>query len=151
MFRFFENLVDPYTRYTATDRPPQKLFSFLWDFSQPFKKLFAVTACDAEYKVGQPAETRDLETGRIDTCKRFEFRDRGTGLFDFLASHGTTGVQDEGHVLGERLELVGSKEVDKVAVDDLDLVGQAQRNVGQRLGQGTYAYGVRFARSLDDG
>jgi ATP-binding cassette subfamily B multidrug efflux pump len=44
MFRFFESLVDPYTAYAATDRPPTGLFAFLWDYSQPFKKIFAVTA-----------------------------------------------------------------------------------------------------------
>jgi len=40
MFRFFENLVDPYTPYPQTDTPPTKLAAFLWDYSQPFKKLY---------------------------------------------------------------------------------------------------------------
>ncbi|MCT4608237.1 MAG: ABC transporter ATP-binding protein/permease [Pelagimonas sp.] len=40
MFRFFENLVDPYTDYVETNQPPQKLWPFLWSFSQPFKKVF---------------------------------------------------------------------------------------------------------------
>ncbi|WP_049644434.1 ABC transporter ATP-binding protein [Candidatus Rhodobacter oscarellae] len=40
MFRFFENLVDPYTPYKPTDTPPTKLFAFLWDYSQPFKRVF---------------------------------------------------------------------------------------------------------------
>ena len=40
MFRFFENLVDPYTSYPQTDAPPTKLAAFLWDYSQPFKKLY---------------------------------------------------------------------------------------------------------------
>jgi ATP-binding cassette subfamily B multidrug efflux pump len=44
MFRFFENLVDPYTAYPETDTPPRKLWPFLWDYAQPFKALFAVTA-----------------------------------------------------------------------------------------------------------
>ncbi len=44
MFRFFENLVDPYTDYPATDRPPTRLFAFLWDYSQPFKRLYLVAA-----------------------------------------------------------------------------------------------------------
>jgi len=44
MFRYFENLVDPYTTYPDTDTPPRKLWPFLWDYSQPFKKLFAITA-----------------------------------------------------------------------------------------------------------
>ena len=44
MFRFFENLVDPYTPYRDSDTPHQKLWPFLWDYAQPFKKLFALTA-----------------------------------------------------------------------------------------------------------
>lgn len=44
MFRFFENLVDPYVDYTETDRPPTKLWPFMWSYSQPFKKLFVVAA-----------------------------------------------------------------------------------------------------------
>lgn len=40
MFRFFEQLVDPYTPYSETDNPPQKLWPFMWQFSQPFKKVF---------------------------------------------------------------------------------------------------------------
>ncbi|MEM6309216.1 MAG: ABC transporter ATP-binding protein [Pseudomonadota bacterium] len=44
MFRFFENLVDPYSPYSDTDTPPRKLFPFLWDYAQPFKKVFVLTA-----------------------------------------------------------------------------------------------------------
>ncbi|WP_120503357.1 ABC transporter ATP-binding protein [Sulfitobacter mediterraneus] len=44
MFRFFENLINPYVPYTEHDKPPQKLWPFLWDYSQPFKKVFALTA-----------------------------------------------------------------------------------------------------------
>lgn len=44
MFRFFENLVDPYCDYLETDTPPRQLWPFLKDYSQPFKKVFAVTA-----------------------------------------------------------------------------------------------------------
>lgn len=44
MFRFFENLVDPYTDYPDQDSPPRKLWPFLWDYSQPFKRLFLITA-----------------------------------------------------------------------------------------------------------
>ena len=43
MFRFFENLVDPYTPYRETDTPPSRLFAFLWDYSKPFKKVFVAT------------------------------------------------------------------------------------------------------------
>ncbi len=44
MFRFFETLVDPYTDYPQTDTPPTKLRAFLWDYSQPFKRVFFWTA-----------------------------------------------------------------------------------------------------------
>jgi len=44
MFRFFETMVDPYTAYTETHTPPRKLWPFLWDYAQPFKGLFALTA-----------------------------------------------------------------------------------------------------------
>ncbi|MEJ6390031.1 ABC transporter ATP-binding protein [Gymnodinialimonas ulvae] len=44
MFRFFENLVDPYSDHPENDRPPRRLWPFFRDYSQPFKGLFAVTA-----------------------------------------------------------------------------------------------------------
>jgi ATP-binding cassette subfamily B multidrug efflux pump len=44
LFQYFETLVDPYTAYPDTDTPPRRLFAFLWDYSQPFKTLFAATA-----------------------------------------------------------------------------------------------------------
>ncbi len=44
MFRFFENLVDPYQPWPQTDSPPRKLWPFLRDYIRPFRKVFAVTA-----------------------------------------------------------------------------------------------------------
>jgi ATP-binding cassette subfamily B multidrug efflux pump len=44
LFRYFETLVDPYTAYADTDTPPRRLFAFLWDYSQPFKAVYAATA-----------------------------------------------------------------------------------------------------------
>jgi ATP-binding cassette subfamily B multidrug efflux pump len=44
LFHYFETLVDPYTAYPDTDTPPRRLFAFMWDYSQPFKALFAATA-----------------------------------------------------------------------------------------------------------
>ena len=44
MFRFFENLVDPYTPYPETDTPPRRLLPFLLEYSRPFRRIFAVTA-----------------------------------------------------------------------------------------------------------
>ena len=43
MFRFFENLVDPYTPYTETDTPPTKLWPFLREYARPFAAVFWVT------------------------------------------------------------------------------------------------------------
>jgi len=44
MFRFFENLVDPYADYPQTDAPPRRLWPFMRDWSQPFRRVFVVTA-----------------------------------------------------------------------------------------------------------
>ncbi|MBL4929119.1 ABC transporter ATP-binding protein [Fuscibacter oryzae] len=44
MFRFFENLVDPYQSWAQTDTPPRKLWPFLRDYIHPFRKVFAFTA-----------------------------------------------------------------------------------------------------------
>ena len=44
MFRFFENLVDPFVDYPQHDRPPTRLWGFIADYSRPFRRLFAVTA-----------------------------------------------------------------------------------------------------------
>ncbi|WP_370399619.1 ABC transporter ATP-binding protein [Sulfitobacter sp. JB4-11] len=43
MFRFFENLVDPYTPYRETNRPPRRLWPFLRAYMGPFKKVFWIT------------------------------------------------------------------------------------------------------------
>ncbi|WP_425092391.1 ABC transporter ATP-binding protein [Tropicimonas sp. S265A] len=42
MFRFFENLVDPYVAYAETDRPPTRLWPFLKEWSKPFRGVFIV-------------------------------------------------------------------------------------------------------------
>lgn len=44
MFRFLENLVDPYEAYDAPDAPPTRLWPFMRDYSKPFKKVFAFAA-----------------------------------------------------------------------------------------------------------
>ena len=43
MFRFFENLVDPYVEYKETDTPPRRLLPFLIDYARPFRRVFVVT------------------------------------------------------------------------------------------------------------
>lgn len=40
MFRFFENLVDPYAPYAETDRPPTRLWPFMRDYCRPFTRVF---------------------------------------------------------------------------------------------------------------
>ena len=44
MFRFLENLVDPYCDYPLVDRPPTRLWPFIMDYAKPFRRLFAFTA-----------------------------------------------------------------------------------------------------------
>lgn len=44
MFKFFENLVDPYCDYVETDQPPTKLWPFIMDYAQPFKRIFLLAA-----------------------------------------------------------------------------------------------------------
>ena len=43
MFRFFENLIDPYCAYPEQDTPPTRLWPFLMGYARPFYRVFAVT------------------------------------------------------------------------------------------------------------
>ena len=43
MFRFFEGLVDPYVAYKDSDTPPTRLYPFLRDYAEPFKRVFWFT------------------------------------------------------------------------------------------------------------
>ncbi len=43
MFRFLENLVDPYIDYPLTDRPPTKLWPFIREYCRPFWRVFTIT------------------------------------------------------------------------------------------------------------
>ncbi|SFU13961.1 ABC transporter ATP-binding protein [Sedimentitalea nanhaiensis] len=40
MFRFFENLVDPYCDYPEQDRPPTRLWPFMRAYAEPFRRVF---------------------------------------------------------------------------------------------------------------
>ena len=40
MFRFFENLVDPYAPYAQEDTPPTRLWPFLKGYARPFRRVF---------------------------------------------------------------------------------------------------------------
>ncbi|MEY8839700.1 ABC transporter ATP-binding protein [Cribrihabitans sp. XS_ASV171] len=44
MFRFFENLVDPFVAYEEKDVPPTRLWPFMLDYSRPFFRVFFWTA-----------------------------------------------------------------------------------------------------------
>ena len=44
MFRFFENLVNPYTPWGQNDAPPRQLWPFLRAWSRPFHRVFLWTA-----------------------------------------------------------------------------------------------------------
>ncbi|WP_050604617.1 ABC transporter ATP-binding protein [Ruegeria sp. 6PALISEP08] len=44
MFRYFENLVDPFVAYTESDKPPTRLWPFMLDYSRPFFRVFVWTA-----------------------------------------------------------------------------------------------------------
>ena len=43
MFKYLENLVDPYVDYPQKDAPPRHLWPFLVDYMRPFKTVFVVT------------------------------------------------------------------------------------------------------------
>jgi ATP-binding cassette subfamily B multidrug efflux pump len=43
MFRFFEQLVDPYVPYPETDKPPRDIWPFMKAYTVPFRRLFVIT------------------------------------------------------------------------------------------------------------
>ena len=43
MFRFFENLVDPFSKYQELDTPPKTVRSFLMSYTKPFLSIFIMT------------------------------------------------------------------------------------------------------------
>ncbi len=43
MFRYFENLVDPFVAYEETDAPPTRLWPFMLDYTRPFYRVFLWT------------------------------------------------------------------------------------------------------------
>lgn len=44
MFRYFENLVDPYCDYPEVDSPPTRLWPFMREYCRPFTRIFVWTA-----------------------------------------------------------------------------------------------------------
>ena len=43
MFRFFEDLVDPYIDYEETDTPPNRILPFMMQYCRPFYGVFIFT------------------------------------------------------------------------------------------------------------
>jgi ATP-binding cassette subfamily B multidrug efflux pump len=80
MFRFFENLVDPYQPYAEQDAPPTRLWPFLKDYVRPFKGVFAWTAL---FSVGNAV----LDVGMIWYLGRLVDLMSGQTPADFLAAH----------------------------------------------------------------
>ncbi len=80
MFRFFENLVDPYQPYVETDTPPTRLWPFLKDYVRPFRGVFAVTAL---FSVGNAV----LDVGMIWYLGRLVDLMSGQTPQAFLAAH----------------------------------------------------------------
>ncbi|MES2144259.1 MAG: ABC transporter ATP-binding protein [Pseudomonadota bacterium] len=80
MFRFFENLVDPYQPYVETDTPPTRLWPFLKEYVRPFRAVFAVTAL---FSVGNAV----LDVGMIWYLGRLVDLMSGQTPQAFLAAH----------------------------------------------------------------
>jgi ATP-binding cassette, subfamily B, multidrug efflux pump len=80
MFRFFENLVDPYQPYDQVDAPPTRLWPFLKDYVRPFKGVFAWAAL---FSVGNAV----LDVGMIWYLGRLVDLMTGQSPADFLAAH----------------------------------------------------------------
>jgi ATP-binding cassette, subfamily B, multidrug efflux pump len=80
MFRFFENLVDPYQPYAETDTPPTRLWPFMKDYVRPFRGVFAWTAL---FSVGNAV----LDVGMIWYLGRLVDLMSGQTPSDFLTAH----------------------------------------------------------------
>ncbi len=81
MFRFFENLVDPYKPYVVTDTPPKGLWPFLRDYVREFRGVFAVTAL---FSVGNGV----LDVGLLWYLGQLVDMMNGTTPAAFLQAHG---------------------------------------------------------------
>jgi ATP-binding cassette subfamily B multidrug efflux pump len=44
VFKFFENLVNPYGPYEERDKPPTRLGPFMMEYARPFRRVFMITA-----------------------------------------------------------------------------------------------------------
>lgn len=80
MFRFFENLVDPYQPYAETDTPPRRLWPFLRDYVRAFKGVFAFATL---FSVGNAV----LDVGMIWYLGRLVDQMTGQTSADFLSAH----------------------------------------------------------------
>ncbi|RED18147.1 ABC transporter ATP-binding protein [Pontivivens insulae] len=81
MFRFFENLVDPYQPYADQDTPPDRLGPFLWSYLRPFRKVL-ILATIATLIVGAVELALIYYAGRVVDLLE------GSEPAVFLAEHG---------------------------------------------------------------
>ena len=83
MFRYFENLVDPYVSYPEKDRPPRRLWPFMMDYARPFRRVFvwaalmsvivAAVEVGLIYYMGRVVDILGADPGEV-------WRDHGTEL-----------------------------------------------------------------------
>ncbi|MEM8591758.1 MAG: ABC transporter ATP-binding protein [Pseudomonadota bacterium] len=81
MFRYFENLIDPYGPYTPEDRPPTRLWPFVWSYLREFKSIFA-------YSVVLSIVVAGIELWLIYYMGRLIDDLVGTGAESFWSVHG---------------------------------------------------------------
>lgn len=82
MFRFLQNLVDPYVDYAPNDRPPTRMWPFFVEYAQPFKRLFAVAGVLS-------VATAVIEIGLIYYMGRVVDLLDTSEPAEFFAAHGT--------------------------------------------------------------
>lgn len=81
MYRYFENLVNPYTSYREDDVPPQRLWPFLKRYLVPFRKVLVITGVFSVI-------TAFVEIGLIWYLGRLVDVLETTGMADFWSLYG---------------------------------------------------------------
>jgi len=81
VFSYFENLVNPYTSYTESDQPPQRLWPFLRQYMGPFRKVFWAAGI-------MSLVVAFVEVGLLWYLGRVVDLLGATGPADFWAAHG---------------------------------------------------------------
>lgn len=81
MYKYFENLVDPYTSYAEDDAPPRRLWPFLKRYLKPFHKVLVITGVFSII-------TAFVEIGLIWYLGRIVDLLEVTGTTDFWSNYG---------------------------------------------------------------